>query len=441
MKKVTPTHFEHHLDSSNDVTKETAEESDKPYQNPSTLPSKGSKKWLGDMTREQSMKLNHDIYAFDDDPSGQESRHGADDASSVILDVDESQSENIDSSMLNVYNTRQESSNASLLVEAALDSVSDIQMSESNQHSDNLLNLYPLQQDGYLHTDLAERCSVADYDGFSAPNSPNHFEYIHDELRPHRYDRSPATTLPPSPPRYDFNQPMNTDNISNDSEGTVAQNLTIKDRDQLDFSTYKSHYNDIDTDLGRKYDIRSKFDDTYNISLDVDGGRKSYDASLDLRNDYSDGIDNDLKKNYDTLDSDTLRALKYDLESKYDIELRNKGYDLLEADDLRSKIIYDSTLENELRGSKAYNILDSDFRSSDRSFEPLILNSELQGLDMSARSYHSFHSTPGKLKTIIPSSKPSCLKYFQGCPGTIICMVVTTIVRAATDRQLMFYAW
>lgn len=71
--------------------------------------------------------------------------------------------------------------------------------------------------------------------------------------------------------------------------------------------------------------------------------------------------------------------------------------------DITSRSTYESGTDNDFR-IKAYDPIDSidartnllestDFRI-DRNFEPLVLNTaELQGLDMSARSYHNYHTS------------------------------------------------
>lgn len=260
-----------------------------------------------------------------------------------------------------------------------------------------------------------------------------------------------------SSPRYDFHQNTNAENLSSDesNNGIVAQNLSLnntKDKLRLDLVGYKSHYSEVDSsDLSlrkyegfRKYDMESERNKLYDIALDE--RTKNYDAGLnsDIRNKfditnsdcntktYSETIENEIRnKQYDNIEHNDLKIKQFDIEedfrnlrakydqinSKYDDELHNKqiemdvdirtkNFDSLETD--RNKSIYDNNLETEIR-NKSYdvvdsleirnknyeNIVDSEFRT-DRNFEPLVLNStELQGLDMSARSYHNFHPTSG----------------------------------------------
>lgn len=472
--------------------------------NSAKVQSKGSKKWLGEESSHSlNLSLQHsqkDVYQFEkelqkpvnDQPSN-----------NIMLDVEETQAfdrSNKIGMSLNVYN-RHESSNASLLVEAALDSVSDIQISNSEHtvdvvvngsHSqsctDSLVNnLYSLShQDNlpdvtYNHTEdlnesrdinlispsVNDHISVTDHDlnddlpnrglsldynnlhhnEFSPSSSPNvqtrsqqliHDYNIHGGNSPAQTPRSrldytlghdseivsPGT----SPPRYNFHHTTAENLSSDESNGIVAQNLSLnnskQDKMRLDLSGYKSHYGDLDTsELSlRKYDaLRQKFDleaernnKIYEIEVVDDRSTKPYDRVIGITS--SDSIEttlrstkpfsenndhSELKLKQFEVDTDFRSKYHDDIESKYDsdvrnkqieidVELRSKNYDSLD-NEIRNKT-YDVIDNLELR-NKAYDNIVDEFRS-DRNFEPLVLNpTELQGLDMSARSYHNFHTT------------------------------------------------
>lgn len=488
--------------------------------------SKGSKKWLGEqITNTLTLPLQptqKDVYQFEKE------LQKPDDTTNIILEVDETQTfdKNRLNLNLNMYN-RHESSNASLLVEAALDSVSDIQISSTEANidvggsqscTDSLVNnLYSLSHqdnlpdvsynnnedlnesrdinlispsvndhisvtDHDLNDDLPNRGITLDYSSLhqnefspsSSPNLQSRSQLIHDyNLHGNSPSNTPRSRLdynlgPESPgnssPRYDFNQSTANENLSSDESNNdiVAQNLSLnpKEKLRLDLVGYKPHYGDLDTSDLRKYEpFRSKYDldndrnKIYEIALD--DRTKNYNESglnSDIRNKfditsstecsskiYADTLDAERIKQYDTnehsdlkikqFDIDTdfrtnsmLRNNKYDqLSTKYeeelhnkqidiDAELRSKNFDSLETD--RNKSIYDTSLDTDIRiksydvvesleiRNKNYdNIVDTDFRT-DRNFEPLVLNStELQGLDMSARSYHNFHPT-GSIQSI-----------------------------------------
>ncbi|KAJ8919680.1 hypothetical protein NQ315_006208 [Exocentrus adspersus] len=343
---------------------------------------------------------------------------------------------------------RHEASNASLLVEAALDSVCsepniDIDVSTNPNCSDSLVNnLYTLTQpenlpdvsyadtacinesnlmspsvndhvsvtdelNNELHHTSAIRMDYTNFhqEDFSPPNSPevsrsNFVRNYINNLSPHNPGYEPKSVTPvPSPPRYDFGHAVNADHLSSDdSNGMAAQNLSLhnpKNDIQLDLSLYKTSYK---TDT-QNYMRRLKFEGETNPCQDqmmnpndlpgmpppeadhkdseaIESRSKYPDdltSSVDMRNKFD--IDLDLRlKNYENIDNDLLRQRN----SMYDNDpdgFRTKGYDLIDA------------IENR---NKQYETMEPDFRT-DRNFEPLLLNSsELQGLDMSARSFHSY---------------------------------------------------
>lgn len=252
------------------------------------------------------------------------------------------------------------------------------------------------------------------------------------------------------------NENLSSDESNNDIVAQNLSLNNSKEKLRLDLVGYKNHYGDLDSsDLSlRKYDgFRTKYDletdrnKIYDIALD--DRTKNYDASLnsDIRSKfdvtnsaecnsktYTDNIETDLRgKQYDNIEHSDLKIKQFDIDTDFrttpmlrsnkyeqmnakydedlhnkqidiDVDLRSKGFDTLETD--RTKSIYDTNLDADLRNksydvaeslesrTKSYeNIVDTDFRT-DRNFEPLMLNSaELQGLDMSARSYHNFHPT------------------------------------------------
>lgn len=347
--------------------------------------------------------------------------------------------------------SRHEASNASLLVEAALDSVCsepniDIDVNTTPNCTDSLVNnLYTLTQPenlpdvsyadpscisesrdiNLMSPSVNDHVSVTDelnnelhhtgnirmdytnfhQEDFSPPNSPevsrsNFVRNYINNLSPHNpsYEQKNVTPVP-SPPRYDFGHAVNTDHLSSDdSNGMAAQNLSLhnpKNDIQLDLSLYKTYKTD-----NQSYMRRMKFENENNaLNQDQLNGinqnnlsemqppdsdhkenesieRPKYPddlTSADIRNKFE--IDLDLRlKNYENIDTESLRQRNSSYDNG-DSDFRSKGYDLIDA------------IENR---NKQYESMESDFRT-DRNFEPLLLNSsELQGLDMSARGFHSY---------------------------------------------------
>lgn len=438
--------------------------------------SKGSKKWIEDQTTDQiksEMFIDH------------QRNRKIDDLSNITLSTDETQTFDHQklSTTLNGFN-RHESANASLLVEAALDSVCsepniDIDVSSTSNCPDALVNnLYTLAHPDtlpdvtYSHSDVNEsrdinlispsvndHISVTDdlneelrhpqnialsystfhQDDFSPANSPiqNRNNFVRDYINPvspqdvQNYEDSHSKNASPSPPRYDFGHTVNNpDHLSSDdSNGIGVQNLSLhnpKDNIHLDLSIYKSPYS-VETSFPLRKDFRMKFDiepeqrkQVY--ILDVDEMSKSYNSEsnkcnvdVNEQNQVENLEVNSLNgKEFDSIEGNDLKC-KEDLESRsnlndlrtskfdIDIDLRMKNYETLE-NDLRTRGTYDNIddfrkgyeLENgdarsnmDIRNKLYDGLMESDFRI-DRNFEPLVLNSELQGLDMSARSYHTY---------------------------------------------------
>ncbi|CAH0546289.1 unnamed protein product [Brassicogethes aeneus] len=418
---------------------------------------KGSKKWIAD---EPIQLSKSDLYHLD--------HKTRDDVNNISLHDDFYDRKKL--STLNDYGRSQEASNASLLVEAALDSVCsepniDIDVGTSPNCADSLVNnLYTLAPHENLNEYNTNMCindsrdinlispSVNDHisvtdelndelrqsqnigidysnfqqEDFSPASSPSAHErssfvrnYIN-TLSPHNYNHgkiSPAS----SPPRYDFGHTVTNEHLSSDdSNGMAAQNLSIhnsKNGLQLDLSIYKSPYKFESQDYLRK-ELRMKFDTEISRKIqmqNIDNVSKIYNAldSDDVENmtqhelannmqeleenvknsdnhdrsKYTDELPSDIRgkfdldlemrlKQYEGIDSEILRQRNSTYESTpSEVDFRSKNYDLIDSMELRNK---------------SYDNIDNEFRT-ERNFEPLLLNStELQGLDMSARSFHNY---------------------------------------------------
>ncbi|XP_072376450.1 uncharacterized protein [Diabrotica undecimpunctata] len=392
--------------------------------------SKGSKKWIGD-DPPVATKLS-DIYSVE--------KLSKDDFSSITLQ----ESEMYDRGKLTSSDFgRHEASNASLLVEAALDSVCNepnIDIDGTPNCADSLVNnLYNLAQSDNLHDvsyndqgcisdsrdislispSVNDHVSVTDelndelrHDGsigmhyshfhqndFSPPHSPdihrsNFVRNYINSLSPQNGGYDPKSSSPvPSPSRYDlFGHHVNPDHLSSDdSNGMTVQNLSLhaKNEIQLDLSLYKT-YKSTTHDYIRKFKLD---DDIDVINNDLPSGvpndeikeierDEHHDLSVEIRNKFD--IDLDLRlKAYDSIDTESLRQRNHTYDTELDF--RTKTYDLIDS------------VENR---NKQYDLIESDFRT-DRNFEPLILNSELQGLDMSARSFHNY-SNVNRYRSLYP---------------------------------------
>lgn len=393
--------------------------------------SKGSKKWIADEPPLQNLKAS-DFYSIE--------RLSRDD-----LNIEDHSLYDRKLSSMAEF-TRHEPSNASLLVEAALDSVCnepniDIDVSAaSNCHETLVNNLYTLTQHNDLHEvsynleesrdislmspSVNDHISVTDeldnelrqnqnigldysnfhQEGFSpgGENSPDSMQranfvknYIN-SLSPaqNNYEGGNKNPSPcPTPPRYDFGHNINTENISSDeSNGMAAQNLSLhstKNNLQLDLSIYKTPSYKMpeylrrlkfEGEVGPLSSANNPLESEVDIVQDMSSGlqdkddRNKYhdDLSAEIRSKFELDLDLRLKNYENSIETESIRQRgTYDVTSA-DLEFRNKNYDLI-----------DSTLENRIT-------VETDFRT-DRNFEPLALNSsELQGLDMSARSFHNY---------------------------------------------------
>ncbi|XP_060519982.1 uncharacterized protein LOC132698117 [Cylas formicarius] len=384
--------------------------------------SKGSKKWIAD---DPPLLKASDFYSIE--------RLSKDDLTIQEHDL-------YDRKLPNMADfNRHEPSNASLLVEAALDSVCsepniDIDVSSAPNCADSLVNnLYTLTQPDNLtevnygldesrdislmSPSVNDHISVTDelgdelqqnrnigldyssfhQEGFSPATSPcnvqrtNFVKNYINSLSPKQngaFDGNKNGSPVPSPPRYDFGHGGTVEhNLSSDeSSGMAAQNLSLhgtKTDIQLDLSVYKPGYK-ID------YLRRLKFEGEGTVASG--GGTNNLETEVDI----GPSLTNSLQETDERLKyHDELSA---EIRSKFelDLDMRLKNYESIDAEILRQR---SATYENVTTGTdlefrnKGYDIVDcveTDFRT-DRNFEPLVLNSsELQGLDMSARSFHNY---------------------------------------------------
>lgn len=395
--------------------------------------SKGSKKWIG----------NEDVIKTD---GYMENR--AQKLHELNLNVEDQSYE--PSTNLNGF-SRRESSNASLLVEAALDSVcSESHIDTTSNCADPLNNLYTLAHADtlpdvtYSHSidmnetrdinlispSVNDHISVTDdlndelrhsqnigmdyssfqQEDFSQEGSPgmpsrsNFRDYIN--VSPQDYKNPSKNASPvPTPPRYDFGHAAATEHLSSDDSGMGAQNLSLHGTNkniQLDLSIYKSPYN-LDSTFQLRKDFRIKFDseeipknyEETKFVNPMDGSELSDKDFETIQN-----VDVKEKESY----FETIRNMS-DVRNKFeiDLDLRVKNSESFEnefrgrvyenVDDFRKNYETSDGLDTrsnlDVRNKIYDSLIESDFRS-DRNFEPLVINSELQGLDMSARSYHNY---------------------------------------------------
>lgn len=338
--------------------------------------SKGSKKWIGD----QVFPTQNQISRVED--------------TSNSIEVDESRTYEATKITTSFSGFNRHESNASLLVEAALDSVCsesniDMDVTTVPSSTDTLVNnLYTLAHPDTLpdvtynnavnesrdinlispsvndhisvtddlNDDLRHNQNIAgDYsafhqDDFSPAASPSlqhktNFvgDYIStvspDGIENYETDRSKNVSPISSPPRYDFNPPPNVEHMSSDdSNGVGAQNLSLhnsKSDMQLDLSIYKSPY------FRMKFDSETERNKQVYVLEMGDDGKNYGDENLIAQSDLSDGLQNDESKQKDG----GLERYKYgggdqnvDLRSKFelDLDLRIKSYENIESE-LRSR--------------------------------------------------------------------------------------------------------
>lgn len=394
---------------------------------------KGSKKWISDESSSNA-KLP-DIYSVE-----RLSKESFPNAVSITeSDIYISRNSKLQSG-LNDFN-RHDTSNASLLVEAALNSVCnepelDIDVGTTPNCPQSLVtNLYSLAQPDNLpdvtfseadcindsrhmtliSPSMTDHVSVTDdlkdelndnekidinYSGFaqeafSPPNTPD--EHRNNFVRNYINSLSPHTTYTeknsgvPSPPRFDMGHTVGAGDRLSDDDVISAQNLSVqnlsihsKNDIHVDLPSYKISYKISSQDFRKfKFDNIIGADQAEHLSNNLQSNDLSKELDVHNHAKYSEDLSTDIRHKFDV---DITR--NYDNADTSDI-IRQKSYIYDNSDvDFKSKQAYE-LIDNENR-NKQYDIDPSDFRT-ERHFEPLILNSsELQGLDMSARSFHNY---------------------------------------------------
>ncbi len=300
------------LSSGLDATTIETEQTDVDLYDTSRTLSKGSKKWLTEFnpppTSEIAVHLpaisapSSDIYDFEDSRKDADSEKVVSRTSATTPNLIES-----NKLRLNIYRSRTENTNASLLVEAALDAAerdigavsspiledndrdtnlysisSQLQSPMSQSRSPNHLDSYIVQQEeelispaptpdnrhtppSHLHVDYHLHRPV---EYISTSRTHNIEQYLHHEELPrvsspnyiHVQQEdlvSPSTT--PNHRYQDVHHQVPTDNLSSDESDSVAQNLSLSVKEkalQLDLSTsYK--YDSLEQDFTRE---RSNFE-------------------------------------------------------------------------------------------------------------------------------------------------------------------------------------
>ncbi|XP_066259483.1 uncharacterized protein [Euwallacea similis] len=335
--------------------------------------------------------------------------------------------------------TRRETSNASLLVEAALDSVCndasiDIDVEVSHNCSDTLVNnIYNLSENSGLpgvSYNIQETQDIS----LISPSVNDHIsvtDELEDEMKTehglggigyggmrrdesgespgvgmekelnlsHRFGRTSeeGDNFPSqSPRRYDFVESINPGHLSSDdSTGLphIDPNNKQHETEQDMFLHRKSSF--------RMYDYfkRLRFDENIPPHQNVDQaesevqditgnlGKEDKDndepeIAADMRSKFDLDLDFRVRHYETTLDSDLNRQRPYNI-CMGDLNSRSKNSDVLNM-----------SADNR-------DLIDVDFRS-ERHFEPLPLNSDLQGLDMSTRGFHNYSSNINRYHHVYP---------------------------------------
>ncbi|EGI62206.1 PR domain zinc finger protein 4 [Acromyrmex echinatior] len=295
--------------------------------------SKGSKKWLTEFnpppTSDIAVHLpavsasSSDIYDFEDGRKDSGSEKAVSRTSATTPNLLES-----NKLRLNVYRSRTESANASLLVEAALDAAErDIGTVSSPilEDNDRETNLYSISSQ--LQSPIPQS------------RSPNHLDsYI---VQQEEQLMSPAPTpddrhTPPSHLHVDYHMHRPVDYINTSRTHNIEQYLHHEEMPRVSSPNYM-HMQQEDlvspsaTPNHRYQDMHHHQVPTDNLSSD-EGDSVAQNLSLSVKE----------------------KALQLDLSTSY-----------------------------------KYDTLEQDFTRERSNFEPLVLNSgELQGLDMSARGFH-----------------------------------------------------
>ncbi|XP_015124421.1 uncharacterized protein LOC107046333 [Diachasma alloeum] len=299
----------------------------------SRLQSKGSKKWMGEFNPPPTVKLpehSHPIsvtptdpYKFEDPPKKDEDRSTPLPMTSTLMD---------DSKLgLNVYR-RTESTNASLLVEAALDAAErDIGAVSSPILEDNDRdgNLYSMSNQ--LHSPLPSRSPESHLESY--------MQQQEDLMSP-----APTTDSRNTPPNHahsDYHLHRSVDYISATRTHNIEQYLHHEDLPRG--SSPNNYIHMTQTDLVSPSATPNRYQEVHH---------HHQVPAENLSSDEGDSVAQNLS-----------------------ISVKEKSLQL----DLSTSYKYDS--------------LDFEFGNRERNFEPLVLNNgELQGLDMSARGFHTFGS-------------------------------------------------
>lgn len=391
---------------------------------------KGSKKWIADDT----LPSKRDMYST----NLNQAIRMEDTSNSIEVDEPHHYDHTKLATSFNSFNRHE--SNASLLVEAALDSVCsesniDMDVSTAPNSTDALVNnLYNLAHPdtlpdvGYNHTvhmndsrdinlispSVNDHISVTDdlndelqptqsitgvdystfhHEEFSPDNSPslhqrNNFvrDYINSTspqiANSYETDRNKTVSPVSSPPRYDLGQNINVEHnlSSDDSNGIGVQNLSLhnsKNNDvQLDLSIYKSPY------FRMKFDLESERKQVYVLEVgEVAKNYMEHEENLVPENLEQNDLAN---KDFDNVQSDEQKQLKdsgidrYKYPNEQTIDIRNK----LELDlDLRIKTY--ENIEAEMRNRAYEGTFESttDFRSKSYDLDSLdTRNKNYEGL-------------------------------------------------------------
>ncbi|XP_066595787.1 uncharacterized protein [Prorops nasuta] len=293
----------------------------------SRLPSKGSKKWLGEFNPPPTPEISgghisttpasQDVYDFDDSRKEEEEK----------ISVTSNSHSLIDSSKLglSVYR-RTESSNASLLVEAALDAAErDIGAVSSPilEDNDRDANLYSISTQ--LQSPISQR-------------SPNHLE---------SYMQQPEELISPAP--------------TPDNRQTPPSHLHVDYHLHRPVDYMNSRTHNIEQYLHHE-DLPRVTSPSY-IHVQQE---ELVSPSVTPNSRYQE-VHHHHQVPADNLSSDEGDSVAQNL------SLSGK----------------EKSLQSELSSTYKYDALEQDFSRERSNFEPLVFNSgELQGLDMSARGFH-----------------------------------------------------
>ncbi|KAL1513230.1 hypothetical protein ABEB36_002666 [Hypothenemus hampei] len=391
--------------------------------------SKGSRKWITDEILTEPVK-NFD--SFDTHSHDQTDEH--------------LEEQNITKySSISEFN-RRETSNASLLVEAALDSVCndasiDIDVEVSHNCSDTLVNnIYNLSDNNVL-PEVPYNIQETQDVHLLSPSVNDHISVTDDldgEMKRHDMDinygdlevvRSRSVHTPSSvnkdlnindrfartheendtysvqnARRYDFVESINPDQLSSDESNVISidhDNINVDRNNETEQDLClqrKTSFKMYDYFKRLRFDDKgpSQQDDNHSSEIEVpdisnqladksdkDLGKYDHETATDMRNRFEVDLDNRMRHYENNLDQELNRQRSSYGLCNADLSLRNKSGELL-------------NMPTENR-----DMVDGDFRT-DRHFEPLSLNSDLQGLDMSTRSFHNYSSNINRYHPVYP---------------------------------------